>query len=99
MLGDFRIFFLVVGAVFRIMTSEGIRDLNQKGDKIYDEETTWCSAAASRQVSVREAMESLAEAITRHCGGKCKVVNDHLGKGYHPTPCPFTYDPSGWMTK
>jgi multiple sugar transport system substrate-binding protein len=70
-----------------------------QGGKIYDEETTWFSAATSRQKSVKEAMTSLAEAIRRHCGGDCKVVNDHLGPGYHPTPCPFTYDPSGWVRK
>jgi len=68
-----------------------------QGGKIYDEETTWFSAATSRQKWVKEAMTSLAEAIRRHCGGNCQVVNDHLGPNYHPTPCPFTYDPSGWV--
>jgi len=33
-----------------------------QGGKIYDEETTWFSAAASGQKPVKEAMESLAEA-------------------------------------
>lgn len=70
-----------------------------QGGKIYDEETAWFSAATSGQKSVKEAMESLAKVIKRHCGGECKVVNEHLGAGYHPTPCPFTYDPSGWIRK
>lgn len=71
----------------------------QQSGKIYDEETTWCSAAASGQKSVEDAMSDLAEAIKRHCGGNCKVINDHLGADYHPTPKPFTFDKSAWSRK
>jgi multiple sugar transport system substrate-binding protein len=67
-----------------------------QGGKIYDEETTYFSAAASGQQSVNEAMENLAKAIERHCNGKCEVANADLGKGYHPTPCPFKFDKSAW---
>lgn len=70
-----------------------------QGGKIYDEETTYFSAAASGQMSVEEAMQNLADAIEMHCGGPCEIPNDHLGADYHPTPCPFTFDKSTMMRK
>jgi multiple sugar transport system substrate-binding protein len=71
----------------------------QQSGKIYDEETTWFSSAASGQKPVKEAMASLAEAIERHCGGKCKVVNGHLGANYTPKPKEFTFDRNCWQRK
>jgi len=70
-----------------------------QGGKIYDEETTWFSSAASGEYPVEEAMQKLADAITQHCGGPCEVPNDNLGADYSPVPCPYTYDPSIQMRK
>jgi hypothetical protein len=70
-----------------------------QGGKIYDEETTYFSAAAAGEYSVEEAMEKLAEAIEMHCGGPCEIPNDHLGEDYSPVPCPFTFDKSVQMRK
>jgi multiple sugar transport system substrate-binding protein len=70
-----------------------------QGGKIYDEETTYFSAATSGEMSVEEAMQNLADAIEGHCGGPCEVPNDHLGADYSPVPCPFTFDKSTMMRK
>lgn len=70
-----------------------------QGGKIYDEETTYFSAAATGEYSPEEAMAKLAEAIEMHCGGPCEVPNDHLGPDYSPAPCPFTFDKSVQMRK
>ena len=65
-----------------------------QGGKIYDEETTWFSSAAAGQTTPAEAMQNLAEAIERICGGPCEILNDHLGEGYSPQPCPYEFDQS-----
>lgn len=65
-----------------------------QGGKIYDEETTWFSAAAAGEYTPEEAMANLAEAIERICDGPCDVMNDHLGEGYSPQPCDYTFDKS-----
>jgi multiple sugar transport system substrate-binding protein len=71
----------------------------EQSGKIYDEETTFFSAAASKQTTIEEAMTGLGKAIKKHCRGNCNVQNDHLGADYHPTPAPFKFDSSVWMTK
>jgi multiple sugar transport system substrate-binding protein len=71
----------------------------EQSGKIYDEETTFFSAAASKQTTIEEAMTSLGKAIEKHCRGNCNVQNDHLGENYHPTPTPFEFDSSVWMNK
>ncbi|MEJ2305251.1 MAG: sugar ABC transporter substrate-binding protein, partial [Anaerolineales bacterium] len=63
-----------------------------QGGKIYDEETTWFSSAASGEYPVDQAMANLAEAIERICEGPCEVLNDHLGADYSPVPCPYTFN-------
>ncbi|MDJ0959952.1 MAG: extracellular solute-binding protein [Acidimicrobiia bacterium] len=67
-----------------------------QGGKIYDEMTTWYSAAAAGEETPQGAMEKMAEAIERACGGPCEVANDALGAGYSPTPAPFPYDELGY---
>jgi hypothetical protein len=50
-------------------------------------------------MSIKKAMKNLADAIEYHCGGKCRLLNGHLGDGYHPELRPFTFDKSGWIRK
>ncbi|MCL4879649.1 MAG: sugar ABC transporter substrate-binding protein [Anaerolineae bacterium] len=63
-----------------------------QGGKIYDEMTTWYSAAASGDESPEGAMEKMAEAIERQCDGLCEIANDALGENYTPVPMPFDYE-------
>jgi multiple sugar transport system substrate-binding protein len=63
-----------------------------QGGKIYDEMTTYYSAAASGQQSILEAMTNFAQAVERLCGGPCEVANDALGEGYRALPMPFPYE-------
>jgi len=67
--------------------------------KIYEEEISAMSAAVSKQKTPEEAMKDLAEKITQHCGGVCKVQNAHLGAGFSPKPLPYTFDSSTWVRK
>lgn len=67
-----------------------------QGGKIYDEMTTWYSSAASGDLSVDDAMNNMAEAIRRQCGGPCEVANEALGEDYTPVPAPFPYDELGY---
>lgn len=71
----------------------------RESGKIYAEETIWFAAAASGGMSIKKAMQNLADAIEYHCGGKCRLFNGHLGDGYHPELRPFTFDKSGWIRK
>lgn len=62
-----------------------------QGGKIYDEMTTWYSTAAAGDMSVEEAMQNMATAIERQCGGLCEIANEALGEDYTPVPMPFDY--------
>lgn len=62
-----------------------------QGGKIYDEMTTYYSAAASGEQTILEAMTNFAQAVERICGGPCEVANDALGENYTPIPHPFPY--------
>lgn len=64
----------------------------RESGKIYAEETYWFSKAASGEMSIPMAMKHLADAIEYHCGGKCRIFNNHLGDGYHPEISPFILD-------
>ncbi|MCL4250779.1 MAG: extracellular solute-binding protein [Anaerolineae bacterium] len=62
-----------------------------QGGKIYDEMTTYYSAAASGEQSIEEAMTNFAQAVERICNGPCEVANDAFGADYTPIPKPFPY--------
>ena len=62
-----------------------------QGGKIYDEMTTYYSAAASGEQTIEEAMTNFAQAVERICGGPCEVANDALGADYTAVPVPFPY--------
>ena len=63
-----------------------------QGGKIYNEMTTWYSAASSGDDSPEGAMANMAEAIGRQCEGPCEIANDALGEDYSPAPMEFDYD-------
>ena len=67
--------------------------------KVYDEMTAFLSAAASGQMTVDRALNNLADAIEGHCGGDCRLYNDHLGANYTPAPQPtaFNFDKRAWI--
>jgi len=65
--------------------------------KINEELISALSAAVSKQMTPEEAMKDLAQKITQHCGGVCKVQNAHLGQGFSPKAQPYTFDASTWV--
>jgi multiple sugar transport system substrate-binding protein len=67
------------------------------GGKIYEEEAIWNSAMASGEMTVEEAMQSKADAITEICGGPCTILKGDIEKP--PFDCPFTFDQSVLLRK
>lgn len=67
-----------------------------QGGKIYEEEAVWNSAAASGEMSVEEAMQGMADAITKICGGPCQILKGDLEK---PPDVLFTFDRSVMLRK